>query len=182
MPARLAPLAAGDLLLEPQVAAHADAMFAVLSDPALFEFIDEAPPTSLAALRERYAKLESRASADGRQHWLNWVLRPQGSAPVGFVQATVEPDGECWVAYLLAASQQGRGLATLAVATMLPHLQQAYGANRFLAQVEAANGPSLRLLTRLGFSAASHEEHQRRGLNASECLLAREALSPPPSP
>ena len=182
MPACLAPLTAGDLLLEPLVAAHAPAMFAVLSDPGLFRFIDEAPPVSVQALRERYARLESRASADGRQHWLNWVLRPQGGAPLGFVQATIEPDGECWVAYLLAASHQGLGLATLAVGAMLPHLQQVYGVRRFLAQVEVANTPSPRLLARLGFSAASREEHQRRGLNESERLLVRDVLNAPPSP
>ena len=182
MPTPLASLSAGDLLLEPLVAAHAQAMFFVLSDPDLFRFIDEAPPISVEALRKRYARLESRASLDGRQHWLNWVLRPQAGAPVGFVQATVEPDGECWIAYLLAAPHRGRGLATLAVGTMLPHLQAAYGARRFLAQVEAANAPSLRLLARLGFSAASNEEHERRRLNASERLLVRDALSAPASP
>jgi len=175
-------LTSGDLLLEPLVAAHAEAMFAVLSDPALFRFIDGAPPTSVDALRERYARLESRASADGRQQWLNWVLRPQGLAPVGFVQATVEPDGQAWIAYLVGRQHQGRGIATRAVEAMLPQLQGTYGAHRWLAQVEVDNAPSLAVLARLGFDLASRDEHERRGLGPTERLFARDALRPPASP
>ncbi|MFL6694560.1 MAG: GNAT family N-acetyltransferase [Ramlibacter sp.] len=175
-------LATGDLLLEPLVAAHAEAMFAVLSDPALFRFIDGAPPASVHELRQRYARLESRVSPDGRQRWLNWVLRPQGGAPAGFVQATVEPDGQAWVAYLLGQQHQGRGVATRAVEAMLPCVHAAHGAHRFLAQVEADNTPSLRLLARLRFGLASREEHELRGLGLTERLFARDALSPPASP
>jgi hypothetical protein len=85
MVAVMPTLATGDLLLEPLVAAHAEAMFAVLSDPALFRFIDGAPPASVHELRQRYARLESRMSPDGRQRWPNWVLaraprpRPHGT-------------------------------------------------------------------------------------------------------
>ncbi len=66
------------LTLEPQTAAHAEAMFVVLSDPAIYEHENE-PPRSLEWLRTRYAKLETRTSADGRDQWLNWVIRlPDG--------------------------------------------------------------------------------------------------------
>ena len=64
----------GSLTLEPQTAAHAEEMFAVLSDPAIYEHENE-PPLSLEWLRARFAKLESRRSADGQQQWLNWVIR-----------------------------------------------------------------------------------------------------------
>ncbi|HVJ60849.1 MAG TPA: GNAT family N-acetyltransferase [Burkholderiaceae bacterium] len=62
------------LTLEPQCAAHAAAMFAVLSDPAIYEY-ENAPPASVDALRARYAFLEGRRSPDGSQQWLNWVAR-----------------------------------------------------------------------------------------------------------
>jgi RimJ/RimL family protein N-acetyltransferase len=77
---------------------------------------------------------------------------------------------------------QGRGVATRAVEAMLPHVHRAYGAHRFLAQVEVDNEPSLRLLARLGFALASREEHERRKLGPTERLFARDALSPPSSP
>lgn len=61
------------LTLEPQCAAHAAAMFAVLSDPAIYEY-ENAPPASVDALRARYAFLEGRRSPDGSQQWLNLSL------------------------------------------------------------------------------------------------------------
>src|SRR5438132_522309 len=46
----------GSLTLEPQTAAHAEEMFAVLSDPAIYEHENEPPPT-LEWLRARFAQL-----------------------------------------------------------------------------------------------------------------------------
>jgi len=55
----------GSLTLEPQTAAHAEEMFAVLSDPAIYEHENE-PPPSLEWLRARFAQLlGSRARAPG---------------------------------------------------------------------------------------------------------------------
>jgi hypothetical protein len=82
------------LTLAPLVVAHADALFPILADPRQLEYLDEGAPTSLDALRERYRKLESRRSGDGREHWLNWALllrEGEGNA-IGFVQATVQED------------------------------------------------------------------------------------------
>src|SRR5258708_10887854 len=86
------PLASNRLALEPQAAPHADEMFAVLSDPAIYEYENE-PPASMEWLRERYGRLQSRRSNDGQQQWLNWVVRLRGPEPVGDVQATVFPNG-----------------------------------------------------------------------------------------
>ena len=46
-------LDAGPLTLEPQTAAHATEMFAVLSDPAIYEY-ENAPPTSMEMAARRY--------------------------------------------------------------------------------------------------------------------------------
>ena len=177
------------VLLEPQVGAHAEAMFALLSDPALYRWIDEAPPADVGSLRARYERLETRTSADGRQHWLNWIVRRPGQPPLGYLQATVLENGEAWVAYLLGSAHQGRGLATRATAAMLAHLEAEYGATRLLANVEAENGPSIRLLQRLGFRAASADEAARHSPTASERIFVRdlgvrsgEATAPPVPP
>ncbi len=77
-------LEADGLVLEPLTVAHAEAMFALLSDPALYRYIDEAPPADVDHLRARYARLERRESADGRQRWLNWVVRAPGQPPLGY--------------------------------------------------------------------------------------------------
>ncbi|MCE9658458.1 MAG: GNAT family N-acetyltransferase [Burkholderiales bacterium] len=161
------------LLLEPLTVAHAEAMFEVLSDPALYRYLDDPPPTGVEPLRERYARLERRASADGRQRWLNWVVREPGEPPLGYVQATVLEDGSAWVAYLLASRQWGRGLATRATAAMLEHLAADYGVSRWLAIVEVENLRSIRLLERLGFRAMSADEAAGHEPTATERLFVR---------
>jgi len=167
-------LSTDDLLLEPLVAGHAEAMFPLLTESALYRWIDEAPPADVDRLRARYAHLETRTSGDGRQHWLNWVVRRSGQPPLGYLQATVLEDGSAWVAYLLGSAHQGQGIATRATAAMLAHLEAAYGATRLLANVEAQNAPSIRLLQRLGFRAADAEEAARHGPTASERIFVRD--------
>ena len=164
---------AADLVLEPQTAAHADEMFAVLGDPAIYEFENE-PPPSLEWLRTRYAKLESRRSADGREQWLNWVIRIRTTELIGYVQATVRPDGCAALAYELASAHWGRGLARQAVEAMIGELAEHHGARRLSAVLRPENLRSLRLLERLGFSRASPEEQLRHRAEPGELLMLRD--------
>jgi ribosomal-protein-alanine N-acetyltransferase len=136
--------------LEPQVAAHAPEMFKVLSDPAIYEF-ENAPPSSEAWLAERFAKLESRISKDGTQHWLNWVVRLPSGELVGYTQATVEQSGVAYVAYELASKFWRQGLGSCAVNAMLAELASEYAVHTFLAVLKARNFRSLALLQHLGF-------------------------------
>ena len=53
-------------ILEPQVEAHAEEMFKVLSDPAIYEF-ENIPPPSVERLAVGYRLRESRTSPDGRE-------------------------------------------------------------------------------------------------------------------
>lgn len=147
------PLRTNRLLLEPQTAAHAAEMFAVLSDPAIYQFENE-PPASLAALEDRYRRLESRRSADGRELWLNWVARSveRGDA-LGYVQATIRADSTALIAYEFGSAHWGRGWAREAVEAMLDEIVRAYGAAMAGAVFKKANFRSRRLLQRLGFGA-----------------------------
>lgn len=136
--------------LEPQVAAHAAEMFGLLQDPRIYEYEND-PPQSEEWLRERFAKLETRHSRDGAEHWLNWIVRTSSGEPIGYVQATVEPSGRAFVAYVLASRWWGQGLAGEAVQAMMDELRDTYGARRFVAVFKRRNARSRRLLERLGF-------------------------------
>lgn len=144
-------LQAGHLVLEPLVAAHAAAMYAVLSDPAIYEF-ENAPPESVEWLERRYRRLESRASADGSQHWLNWVVRLPDGQLAGTVQATVVPGSHALVAYELASAHWRQGIGRLAVGRVLDELAAAYAVRRVAAVLKARNFRSAALLRSLGFS------------------------------
>lgn len=161
-------------MLEPQTAAHAEEMFKVLSDPAIYEY-ENAPPQSLEWLRERFTKLETRRSRDGNEHWLNWVIRLPTSDLVGYVQATVYPDGRAAIAYELASKFWHRGLGSDAVSAMIPALVQDYGVRQLTAVFKQANHRSRRLLERLGFATAPPELQERIGIEPNEALMVRKA-------
>jgi RimJ/RimL family protein N-acetyltransferase len=167
-------LRSGPLTLEPQMASHADEMFGVLCDPAIYEF-ENAPPVSVDALRARYAKLESRRSGDGREQWLNWVIRLDGVGLIGYVQATVHPDASAGIAYEMASAHWGRGLGRRATGAMVEELADRYGVTTLFAVAKQRNFRSLRLLARLGFARASPKVSAARGVEPDETLMIRDA-------
>jgi len=168
-------LVAGNLVLEPLVAAHAEAMFEILTEPELYRYLDYPPPPTLEHLAGVYARLEARKSPDGGQHWLNWVVGPLGQPPVGYVQATVTLSGIAWIGYVFSKKHWGKGYATHAVQAMLDHLPMEYGVSRFHATVEAENTASFRLLARVGFRAATELELEGHELSQTELLFIRQS-------
>jgi [ribosomal protein S5]-alanine N-acetyltransferase len=163
-------LATDGLLLEPLTVAHAEEMFAVLSEPELYRYLDYPPPPSLDHLRNVYAQVEGRRSPDGTQLWLNWVVRPLGQAAVGYVQLTVASHS-AWVGFVFSRKHWGRGFATRATRAVLEHASPTYGVASFLATVEAHNERSIGLLGRLGFHEAEQHERERHRLSATELLF-----------
>lgn len=168
------PIAAALCTLEPLVTAHAGEMFAVLGDPAIYEF-ENAPPPSQSWLAERYAKLESRRSGDGTEQWLNWVVRLPGGELAGYVQATVESCGVAFIAYELASKHWRRGIGSCAVGAMLAELASGYAVHTFLAVLKARNFRSLALLHHLGFTPATPELVVSAGAETDECVMQRSA-------
>lgn len=160
------------LTLEPQTAAHADEMFAVLSDPAIYEYENQ-PPPSKEWLRNRFARLESRRSADGKERWLNWVIRLPSTELAGYVQATVRQDGTAAIAYELASAYWGRGLARCAVQAMIGELVRHYNVRQLTAVLKRNNHRSMRLLERLGFSAAPAALSARHEIEPDEAMMHR---------
>lgn len=147
--------------IAPLQVADADEMFDVLSDPRIYTFLDEAPPASKEALRERYKRLSRQASPDGKEWWLNWVVRePRRSAALGYVQATVYQESKtAEIGYVLAPSAWGRGHAREAVGSMLAFLDERLTVTNFRARVHPHNERSLRLLSWFGFARDQSHSH-----------------------
>lgn len=160
-------LDAGDVVLEPQVAAHAEAMFAVLDDPAIYTYEGERP-ISVTALRHRFTLLESRCSPDGLDQWLNWVVRLRDGEPIGYVQATLYCDQRAAIAYVLASAHWGQGYALQAVRAMRKELVAQYGVGRLIAVYKRANHRSQRLLERLRFTPLPSTAGERLELESDE--------------
>ena len=164
------------VVLEPQVAAHADEMFVVLSDPAIYEYEND-PPVSVDWLRGRFARLESRQSADGTKRWLNWVVRLRAAGLIGYVQATVFPAGRAAIAYVLASEYWGRGLAGEACQAMLSELAERYRVVTVYAIFKRRNLRSAGLLQRLGFATVAPAP-QGVDVAADELLMLRHVSAP----
>jgi len=166
---------AGSLVLEPQTALHAAEMFQVLSDPAIYTY-ENKPPQSVEWLRVRFTKLETRLSPDGREQWLNWVIRLPPAGLIGYVQATVHAQGRAAIAYELSSAYWGRGLARQALEGMIAELAGHYAVRSLVAVLRRENLRSLRLLERLGFLPAAPEQQLAQQLEAGEVLMCREAV------
>ena len=138
------------LRLDPLRVADALEMVGVLADPGLYGVIGGAPPT-LAELTEQYRRQVVGRSVDGRQVWLNWVVRVDGTA-VGYVQATVHGGDRAVVAWVIGRPWQGSGYATEAGRELLA-LLAGRGVSRVEAYIEPGHTPSERVAARLGFTA-----------------------------
>ena len=174
-------LHAGDLVLEPQSVEHAAEMFAVLSDPAIYEF-ENAPPASAAWLAGRFRRLESRRSPHGRELWLNWVVRVPTGELAGYVQATVRPGEHAQVAYEFTSRFWGRGIASAAVRAMLAEVAREHGVAGFFATLKQTNWRSARLLERLGFTAVDDAPPHGLALEPDERLMRLQAGPPAAAP
>ena len=137
-------------MLEPLCAVHAEEMFAVLADPAIYEFENE-PPESVARLQVRYTRLEARVSPKGDEQWLNWAVRQPSGELAGFVQATILSKQQSYIAYVLASRFWRQGVASSAVRAVLADLATNYSVNEAFAVLKSANYRSMGLLRKVGF-------------------------------
>lgn len=143
--------------LEPQVVAHAEEMFEVLSDLAIYEY-EGVPPPSVERLANGYRLSESRLSRDGTKPFLNWVVRITNGQLTGYVQATILSTGASYVAYEFSSRYWRQGIGSAAVSTMLKELAAHYGVHTCVAALKARNYRSMGLLTNLWFALATVEQ------------------------
>jgi RimJ/RimL family protein N-acetyltransferase len=142
------PITTPRLHLEPLRIDHAGELAPVLDDRALHAFTGGAPSTE-EELRERYARQVAGRSPDGADDWLNWVVRDRGShEAVGTLQATVS-GRTAELAWVIATSHQGEGLATEA-ATAVRDVLRAAGVATFIAHVHPDHATSAAIARRLG--------------------------------
>ncbi len=162
--------------LDPLLAQHAEKMFALLDDDALWAYTGPAHLKSVEALYERYRLLETRRSPDGKQLWLNWAVVVDETDLTGFVQASVEKDsGEALIGYVIARRFWSLGLGTEAVGVMLKHLRDDLHVGTAIAYVDERNAASLRLLQKLAFRITNRADKKNQRLELTLRSGARSA-------
>ena len=169
------------LVLEPLRPQHADELAPVLDDHSLHRFIG-GEPLGLEDLRARFEHQARGRSPDGRDWWLNWVVRERSTGrPVGTVQATVsglESESESAtaastptptptatatatatgsvseLAWVIGTADQGRGFAKEAVAAVASWLGEC-GVSRLRAHIHPDHEASRRSRDRSAWSCAT---------------------------
>jgi [ribosomal protein S5]-alanine N-acetyltransferase len=163
--------------MEERRVAHAAELYEVLRDPALYEFLEEVPPKSVEELAVKLARSEHRLSPDGKEHWLNWVVRVESGTIEGYVQAAVEASKEANLAYVFSRSFRGQGIATAAVHRMVEIVATEYKATTLFVVAETANTASIKLAQRLGVTLAPPEVMALRQGTKTDVVLWRQASS-----
>ncbi len=160
--------------LEPQMASHAEELFPVLCDPAIYEFEGE-PPPSLERLRAGLLRNEGRVSPDGTEKWLNWVVRRTDGEVTGYIQATVLQSGCSYVGYEFASKYWRQGIGSSSVAAMLVELAHSYEVHTFVAVLKEANFRSLGLMQKIGFTQCPAERLSEFEAEGDEVVLLLQA-------
>ena len=140
------------LKIDPLRESHAQAMFPRLLDERIYRYIAGKPPASVAALAERYRRLEAGSSDPGQQ-WLNWCLfRLDDGTPIGSLQSTIlVRERVAWVAYVLSPDAWGHGYARESLLWLLGHLETAGTVDVARARIDSRNTPSQAVVQALRF-------------------------------
>ena len=114
------------LTFEPSTPEHADELMPVLNDSALHKFTGGEPP-GRDQLRARLERQSTGESPDGRDGWLNWVVRERASERlVGTAQATLPGRGGgeiAELAWVIGTAYQGIGFGKEAASTVAAWLR-----------------------------------------------------------
>lgn len=129
----------------------AAAIFAALRDPLMYLYVPRRPPTTIAEVEQRFARVIQETAPDRLEQWLNWtVWLRDGGAGLGTIEATVKRDQRVEIGYLFDPRVWRRGIAREAVSAMIDHLSQ-NGAASFEAMIDIRNTASKALISSLGF-------------------------------
>jgi RimJ/RimL family protein N-acetyltransferase len=97
-------------------------------------------------------------SPDGRDVWMNWVLR-DGDDAVGTVQATLRPDRAAEVAWVVFTPFQGRGYAAEAAGVLVDRLLASGTADAVVAHIHPDHAASAAVARAAGL-VPTPERHQ----------------------
>ena len=127
-------------------------------------------PTFAEEAQCRYLSRPAFESEDALWGWLadpgwngrTWIAEDeQGKVAGRFVAVPGHEEGIEEIGYVTCADRQGQGVARECTAALVRHLVATEGKRKIIAEVDLENVPSLRLMTRLGFTReALFREHE----------------------
>ena len=152
-----ARLTGARLVLEPLRLEHEAELAPLLADRGLHAFTG-GEPDSPAELHARIARRVRGRSPDGRDVWMNWVLR-DGADAVGTVQATLRPDRVAEVAWVVFTPFQGRGYAVEAAVVLVDRLLATGDADAVVAHIHPDHAASAAVARAAGLAPTAERHH-----------------------
>ena len=143
-------LSTSRLVLEPLLPNHARQLFPHLHDDRLYRYHTGRPAT-IEELEQRFQKWVARRSPDGSQIWLNYAVRREDGAYVGWIQATIADD-VATIGYDIFPPFWLQGFAKEACGELIRTLFLEHKVTRVDAVVDDENAASIGLLEALGFA------------------------------
>ncbi len=141
------------LVLREMTVEDADFWVRNFSDPDVVEFTAYEPPADLEAAKAQLTEYAARPFNEGTG--IRWGICLRGSrdliGTLGYHQWVREGGDRARAGYDLLREYRGRGLMTEAMRAILDYGFEGMGLNRVDVLIDPANGPSLRLVERLGF-------------------------------
>jgi RimJ/RimL family protein N-acetyltransferase len=135
------------LSLRPIRPVDADALYAILREPAIGAAMGEEPPVDAEEVRRRIESWNRGPERQG-EIWLNWIARSSDGMPVAQLAATLH-GSSAWLAWIVALDAQRQGFATESGRAVMDHLV-ANGIDVFLASIPEGNVASEGVARKLG--------------------------------
>lgn len=155
------PLVTSRLVLEPAGRPHAAGLARWMSSADLTRYLAWAPVCAVEDVEKLLVSLEQAQAEDRSYHWTICL----NGEPCGLVSLIdVRRTHRLWrldraeIAYWIADTYQGRGLATEATAAVLPAAFGPLQLNRLIISHAGANAASGRVPTKLGFRYIGYEQ------------------------
>jgi RimJ/RimL family protein N-acetyltransferase len=141
------------LTLEPVRASHAREIWPQLDDERMWRYFPSLRPATVADLQRLYEKWERGSRVDG-EVWLNWLCRERSQGVlVAGMQATVHTrERIAYLAYAVYPLHQRKGYAREAAQSVIAHVKERCGVERFFAEMDTRNEASYRFAESLGFT------------------------------
>ena len=142
---------ASRLRLEPLRPCHADALYRLYAEPEVARFL-----LRRAETRAEFEEIFERSLRFAESHGMWAIFAREGSELLGRVGfyafgEAARPE----LAFLLAPSAWGRGIATEACRAALAHARSRHRWSEVIALVRPANAAAMRVLDKLGFAVES---------------------------
>ena len=119
------------------------------NDPEYTGEFEPIEPVSIGELEEWLPREKTG------QLW--YIIETESGESVGQVVGRYQEDGSVQIGYRVIPTARGRGCCTEAVGLLVIHLFD-LGVERIIAEVNPRNGPSRRVLEKLGFKETQYKE------------------------